>query len=66
MGACVGFLLPVAGLFAFARLTAARRQRDEARAEVRRLTRPTDVEVIAVRKVLDSTGKTRSFEVDIR
>ena len=34
--------------------------------QVRTLTGRTDVEVIAVRKVLDSAGKTRSFEVDIR
>ena len=34
--------------------------------QVKTLTGRTDVEVIAVRKVLDSAGKTRSFEVDIR
>jgi hypothetical protein len=34
--------------------------------QVKALTGRTDVEVIAVRKVLDSAGKTRSFEVDIR
>lgn len=49
VGAAVGFLLPVAGLFVFARLTAARRQRDEARAEIRRLTQPTDVVELARR-----------------
>jgi hypothetical protein len=47
VGACVGFLLPVAALFVLARLTATRRQRDEARDEVRRLTRPTDVAELA-------------------
>jgi hypothetical protein len=34
--------------------------------QVKTLTGRTDVEVIAVRKVLDSAGRTRSFEVDIR
>jgi hypothetical protein len=46
-GACVGFLLPVGALFVFARLTAPRRQRDEARAELRRLTEPVDVSELA-------------------
>ena len=34
--------------------------------QVKTLTGRPDVEVVAVRKVLDSAGKTRSFEVDIR
>ena len=34
--------------------------------QVKTLTGRADVEVIAVRKVLDSAGRTRSFEVDIR
>jgi hypothetical protein len=33
---------------------------------VKALTGRTDVEVLAVRKVPDPSGKTRSFEVDIR
>ena len=33
---------------------------------VRALTGRTEVEVLAVRKILDPNGKTRSFEVDIR
>ena len=33
---------------------------------VKSLTGRTNVEVVAVRKVVDSDGKTRSFEVDIR
>jgi hypothetical protein len=33
---------------------------------VKDLTGRTEVEVVAVRKVLDSSGKTLSFEVDIR
>jgi len=33
---------------------------------VRALTGRTNVEVVAVRKILDSEGQTRSFEVDIR
>jgi hypothetical protein len=33
---------------------------------IKALTGRTDVEVLAVRKVLDPAGKTRSFEVDIR
>jgi len=33
---------------------------------VKALTGRTNVEVLAVRKVVDSDGKTRSFEVDIR
>jgi hypothetical protein len=33
---------------------------------VKELTGRTQVEVIAVRKVLDTEGRTRSFEVDIR
>jgi hypothetical protein len=33
---------------------------------VKQLTGRTDVEVLAVRKVLDPEGRTRSFEVDIR
>ena len=33
---------------------------------VKALTGRTDVEVLAVRRVLDSEGRTRSFEVDIR
>ena len=34
--------------------------------QVRTLTGRADVEVVAVRKVLDPSGRTRSFEVDIR
>ena len=34
--------------------------------QVKALTGRTDVEVLAVRRVLDSGGRTRSFEVDIR
>ncbi len=34
--------------------------------QVKVLTGRPDVEVVAVRKVLDSSGKIRSFEVDIR
>ena len=34
--------------------------------QVKALTGRSDVEVLAVRKVLDSNGRTRSFEVDIR
>ena len=34
--------------------------------QVKTLTGRTDVEVVAVRKVLDPEGRTRSFEVDIR
>ena len=34
--------------------------------QIKVLTGRTDVEVLAVRKVLDPEGKTRSFEVDIR
>jgi hypothetical protein len=41
--ACAGFVTPVCVLFAIEWLTAFRRQRNEARDEVRRLTRPTDV-----------------------
>jgi hypothetical protein len=41
--ACAGFVAPVCVLFAIEWLTAFPRQRDEARDEVRRLTRPTDV-----------------------
>ena len=33
---------------------------------VRALTGRTNVEVVAVRKILDPEGRTRSFEVDIR
>ena len=33
---------------------------------VKQLTGRMDVEVLAVRKVLDPEGRTRSFEVDIR
>jgi hypothetical protein len=33
---------------------------------IKRLTGRTNVEVLAVRKVVDPDGKTRSFEVDIR
>ena len=33
---------------------------------VRALTGRSQVEVVAVRKVVDSDGRTRSFEVDIR
>ena len=33
---------------------------------VKALTGRTQVEVLAVRKVVDSNGRTRSFEVDIR
>ena len=33
---------------------------------VRALTGRTNVEVLAVRRVLDAEGRTRSFEVDIR
>ena len=33
---------------------------------IKALTGRTDVEVLAVRKVLDPEGRTRSFEVDIR
>ena len=33
---------------------------------VKALTGRPEVEVLAVRKILDSNGKTRSFEVDIR
>jgi hypothetical protein len=43
-------------------------ERDKAEIEerVEALTGRTKVEVIAVRKVLDADGRTRSFEVDIR
>ena len=34
--------------------------------QVKALTGRPDVEIVAVRKMLDSSGKTRSFEVDIR
>ena len=34
--------------------------------QIKALTGRTDVEVLAVRKVLDPSGKIRSFEVDIR
>jgi hypothetical protein len=34
--------------------------------QVRALTGRTDVEVLAVRRILDPEGRTRSFEVDIR
>ena len=34
--------------------------------QVKALTERPDVEIVAVRKVLDSTGKIRSFEIDIR
>jgi len=34
--------------------------------QVKALTGRSDVEVIAVRKVVDPDGRTRSFEVDIR
>jgi len=34
--------------------------------QVKALTGRTKVEVLAVRRVLDSEGRTRSFEVDIR
>ena len=33
---------------------------------VKNLTGRTDIEVVAVRKMVDADGKTRSFEVDIR
>ena len=33
---------------------------------VKELTRRTQVEVVAVRKVVDTDGRIRSFEVDIR
>ena len=43
-------------------------EEDRSRIEqhVKTLTGRTDVEVLAVRKILGSDGKTRSFEVDIR
>ena len=43
-------------------------EEDKSRIEqqVKALTGRTDVEVLAVRKVLDPSGKIRSFEVDIR
>jgi hypothetical protein len=43
-------------------------EEDKARIEqqVKALTGRPDVEVVAVRKVLDSSGRIRSFEVDIR
>jgi hypothetical protein len=43
-------------------------QEDRAHIEqqVRALTGRTDVEVLAVRPILDQEGKTRGFEVDIR
>lgn len=34
--------------------------------QVKALTGRTNIEVVAVRRVLDPGGKTRSFEVDIR
>jgi hypothetical protein len=40
--------------------------RSQIEQRVKALTGRTDVEVLAVRKVLDPSGKTRSFEVDIR
>ena len=33
---------------------------------VKALTGRTEIEVLAVRKILDPEGRTRSFEVDIR
>jgi hypothetical protein len=43
-------------------------ERDKGRIEeqVKALTGRTEVEVVAVRRVLDPDGRTRSFEVDIR
>jgi hypothetical protein len=43
-------------------------EEDKGRIEqrIKTLTGRTDVEVLAVRKVLDPEGRTRSFEVDIR
>ena len=43
-------------------------EEDKGRIEerIKTLTGRTNVEVVAVRKILDSEGRTRSFEVDIR
>jgi hypothetical protein len=40
--------------------------RSQIEQQVKALTGRTNVEVLAVRKVVDSEGRTRSFEVDIR
>ena len=40
--------------------------RSQIEQRVKDLTGRSEVEVLAVRKVLDSSGKTLSFEVDIR
>ena len=44
---CFGFLSPVVVIFTGARVTAPRRQRDEARDQLRRLTAPIDVPALA-------------------
>ena len=43
-------------------------EEDKGRIEqhVKALTGRTEVEILAVRRILDSEGRTRSFEVDIR
>jgi hypothetical protein len=40
--------------------------RSQIEQRVKNLTGRTDVEVVAVRKMVDADGRTRSFEVDIR
>lgn len=40
--------------------------KDQIERQVKALTNRSRVEVIAVRKIVDSDGRTRSFEVDIR
>jgi len=42
------------------------RDRSQIEERIKALTGRANVEVVAVRKVLDSDGRTRSFEVDIR
>ena len=42
------------------------RDKGQIEARVKALTGRTEVEVVAVRKVLGPDGRTRSFEVDIR
>jgi hypothetical protein len=57
---------PVATVVLSPELVGNEEDKSQIEARVKMLTGRTEVEVLAVRPILDANGRTRSFEVDIR
>ena len=62
----IGHQSPVATLVLSPEVVVNEADKGQIEQRVKELTQRTQVEVIAVRKVVDPQGRTRSFEVDIR